>query len=349
MAFSSTAGSSAFHLRWCICGLAMVFVAASRMHAQESAAHVLQESAPHVFQPAAPIFQPLLEAMLNPPAAPAGGGNHAAGQGYLGVDLRDAAADGNGGKLRGAEIVRVDHDGPAGKAGLREHDVILSVNFIAVEGEQHLRRLLREMQPGRSVVLLISREGQHQTVNTTLTNRDELEKRAWEQHWVVPEPQGLSGQSTTAQDQPAPAAPSDFSPRPGFAHGFVSGHLLPSSAYTGVSVDAVGPQLAEFFGMKDGKGLLVHAVDANSPAATAGLHAGDVITRLNGKSVGTQHDWFKAMHDSKGHSVSITVMREHREQVLVMVPDSKHRSGVDPRNSADRPSPHSSIESLSLH
>src|SRR5207253_5819250 len=58
--------------------------------------------------------------------------NSSARQGYFGVDVRDVTPDQVGPlKLRdthGAEVVLVDHDAPAGKAGLREHDVILQMN-----------------------------------------------------------------------------------------------------------------------------------------------------------------------------------------------------------------------------
>ena len=98
----------------------------------------------------------------------------------------------------GAEVTMVDHDGPAGKAGLRAHDVILSVNGMQVDDEDGLHRILRDLQPGRAVSLNVCRGGTDQTVNATMANRTELEKQAWEQHWVVPEP---------AADLPVTAAP----------------------------------------------------------------------------------------------------------------------------------------------
>src|ERR1700755_50437 len=66
-------------------------------------------------------------------------------QGYLGVDLRDLSEDQISAlKLKdaqhGAEIVGVDHDGPACKAGLLLHDIILQMNGQAIEGEMQLRR-----------------------------------------------------------------------------------------------------------------------------------------------------------------------------------------------------------------
>ena len=58
------------------------------------------------------------------------------GSGYLGVDIADVSAERLGElKLKeehGAEITMVDKDAPAGKAGLHEHDVIVSVNGAAV-------------------------------------------------------------------------------------------------------------------------------------------------------------------------------------------------------------------------
>ncbi|HEY6377196.1 MAG TPA: PDZ domain-containing protein, partial [Edaphobacter sp.] len=90
-------------------------------------------------------------------------------QGYLGVDLREVNEDQVAAlKLkepRGVEIVNVDHDGPACKAGLRIHDVILQMNGQVVDGVDQLRRMLRETPPGRMVSLLLSHDGQQTTIS----------------------------------------------------------------------------------------------------------------------------------------------------------------------------------------
>ncbi len=250
--------------------------------------------------------------------------------GYLGITFRDVN-DGEVGSLRlkdahGAEIMMVDHDGPAGQAGLHEHDVVLSMNGVTVEGEDQLRRMLRDLQPGRSVSMLVCHEGTEHTVNATLANRAELEKKAWQKHWTVPQP------AAQPQDEASFPAPPEAAAaqRPGFGRSFMPGHLLPLTApYTGATVDVMGAQLADYFGVHDGKGLLVHEVEGNSPAAVAGLHAGDVVTKVNGGVVATKSDWNRALHDGKGKAVSLTVIRDRREQTLTMNPETKKRSSVE--------------------
>src|SRR4029077_18346244 len=82
------------------------------------------------------------------------------GGSYLGVDTRDITPD----RLRdlqlkgehGVEVTLVDQDAPAGKAGLKEHDVILTINGNQVESVEQLRRMIHEIPPGRAVTLGIS-------------------------------------------------------------------------------------------------------------------------------------------------------------------------------------------------
>src|SRR5580692_12446401 len=94
---------------------------------------------------------------------------------YLGVDTRDITPD----RLaalhlkdeRGVEVTMVDQDAPAGKAGLQEHDVILTLNGTDVQSVEQLRRMIRETPPGRVVTLGVSRNGQGMTIKVELGDR----------------------------------------------------------------------------------------------------------------------------------------------------------------------------------
>lgn len=255
------------------------------------------------------------------------------GQGYLGVDIRtvgdSSLKDLHLRESRGVVVVMVDHDGPAWKAGLREHDVVQNVNGTSVDSEEQLRRLLREMQPGRVVQIGISRDGSAQTLTATMANRDDIGRRAWEQHYVVPAPNN----AVIADDDPTSTLPpaSQGKASRSFGHSLMPGHLLPVfPSYTGATVDEIGPQLAEYFGLNGRTGLLVQSIEANSPAAAAGMHAGDVVLRVNGAAMASRSDWNRAFHDSKGHVINVVVMREHHEQNLTVVPNNKRRGAAQP-------------------
>src|SRR5580700_8802911 len=97
------------------------------------------------------------------------------GGSYLGVDTRDLTPD----RLsalhlkdeRGVEVTMVDQDAPAGKAGLKEQDVILTLNGNDVQSVEQLRRMIRETPPGRVVTLGVSRDGQMMSIKVELGDR----------------------------------------------------------------------------------------------------------------------------------------------------------------------------------
>ncbi|HEX3438524.1 MAG TPA: PDZ domain-containing protein [Pseudacidobacterium sp.] len=241
-------------------------------------------------------------------------------QGYLGIDMHDIDNDrATALKLKdvhGAEIVTVDHDAPANKAGLKIHDVILEMNGQRVEGAEQLRRMLRETPAGHTVHFIVSRDGQQQNISVELADRAKVEANAWSQHFTVPDP-------SEAPILDGLAAPSS-------SHGFGSGFLGvfgANSLYVGADVDAISTQLANYFGVTDGAGLLVRSVDENSPAATAGLKAGDVITKVNNNRLATRSDWLKALHTNRGKQVQLTVMRDKKEQKLNMQAGEPKKKG----------------------
>jgi len=261
------------------------------------------------------------------------GGGGIGSQGYLGIGFRDVSDERVAAlKLReahGAEVIYVDHDGPASHAGLREHDVILQVNGQAVEGEEQLRRILHEIPVGRSISIVLSRDGQQQTLSTMMADRSTVERQAMQDRYSVPDPQssGVRGGSGFLGGAPL-VNPEITAPPDPPGHSLLPSVIL-SSAYTGAALEAIGPQLAQFFGSQGGNGLLVHSVDPKSPAATAGLRAGDVVVRANAAVITTTGEWYRLVHANKGKPLSIVVVRDKQEQTLVLVPDSKKRSSIE--------------------
>ena len=268
-------------------------------------------------------------------SGPQRGGIRVAGPpGYLGIDVRDVGDDQvTALKLkdtRGAEIIRVDHDGPAGKMGLREHDVVLQMNGILIEGEEQLRRLLHDCAPGRLVSLTIGRDGTTLMVSAPMADRAQLEHEAWEQHLGAgmngPQappsalPNGDAGAMGSLAAGPLPASR--------YSKSFL-GSLLTSPTYTGAMFEAMMPQLAQYFGIAGGTGLLVRSVADGSPAAMCGLRAGDVVLRANGRTLRTPSDWLKVVHEAKGRPIQMNLLREKQEHLLTLTPDVKHKSSLE--------------------
>lgn len=279
--------------------------------------------------------QVLLAAQMSPEIgqpmyAAAMGEAHREARGYIGIEMRDVNEEQLGflklKDARGVEITNIDHDGPACKAGMKMHDVIVQMNGQAIENEDQLHRLLKDMPVGRTLNFVVSRDGQTQAITITTADRTMVGRQAWDQHYSVPAP----GSSNVVRGNgflDSPKAPNATAQK---EHKDLLGTetIILSSSFTGAKLELMGPQLAEFFGATDGGGLLVRSVDGHSPAEEAGMRAGDVVVRINSISVTNGTDWTKTVHDNKGKPVPVVVLRDKQEKTLTLTPDGKKRSSL---------------------
>ena len=61
--------------------------------------------------------------------------------------------------------------------------------------------------------------------------------------------------------------------------------MIPKGLYVGAELNPVQTQLADYFGVRSGTGLLVESVDYQSPAGRAGLKAGDVVVKVESQQM----------------------------------------------------------------
>jgi len=85
--------------------------------------------------------------------------------------------------------------------------------------------------------------------------------------------------------------------------------------WLGVYIQDVSPQIAKAFNLATPQGIIVTKVQANSPAAKAGLQEEDVIMKFNGKQVdsaGELSAWVAS--SSPGDEVTLTIIRGGKTQ-----------------------------------
>ena len=221
---------------------------------------------------------------------------------YLGVDIADVTTDRISAlKLKeekGVEVTMVDQDAPAGKAGIKEHDVILSMNGAAVDSKAQLQRMIHETPPGRVVTLGLSRDGQPMSIKVQLADKHKefaFNGPRPDIHVNIPE--------IHVPDIDIPA---------------INMVMVTSSARSGLMVENITPQLGEFFGVKNGNGVLVRSVEKGSRAEKAGFRAGDVVVKVNGQAVRDTSDFSHGVRSRNGDSVSVVIMRDKKEQTLTL-------------------------------
>jgi serine protease Do len=234
---------------------------------------------------------------------------------YLGVDIANISTERlNTLKLKeehGVEVTMVDQDAPAGKAGIKEHDVILTMNGTAIESKPQLQRMIHETPPGRVITLGLSRDGQPMTVKLQLADR--------RNEFALNGMDKFKDKDFHVEIPPIPNMDFDI-PNIGVVY-------VHSSMRSGVMVENLTPQLGDFFGAKNGSGVLVRSVEKGSSAEKGGLRAGDVITRVGDQPVHDTSDFTHALHSHGAGSVSVGVIRDKKEQTLTLTLPEHKESG----------------------
>jgi serine protease Do len=311
-----------------------------------SAASVVPQAAPPALAPAqaappsavlAPAAAPTraLPAMVYAPAAPPQGPGEVTifqfGDNFLGVSVEDVTRENMGryqmsGEPRGVGVRSVVKGSPAEKAGLRENDVILRFDGEAVTTTRKLNRLLGESAPEHTARLTIRRGGSEQEISVTLGKRefgrefggtmidgDLLRRQA--------EEMSKNSEMWKRQGEDARRKLEELQRKnPGGVFTFFGG-----GRRVGISTNALGKQLADYFGVSHG--ALVTSVEPDSPAARAGLKAGDIVTEVDGERVEDSGDLSRAINRKDEGEVTLTVVRERNRRTVRVTPEKMKSPG----------------------
>ncbi len=239
------------------------------------------------------------------------------GSGFLGVYAEDISRENmnryNLTQVRGVGVTQVIKDSPAEKAGLRKDDVILRIDGETVTSVRKLNRLVSEMAPDHSVRLAVIRGGSEQELVATIGKRNNFnmvqgfpleDPKIWRWEGLLADRQGLANRE------------GDLT------------FVLGNSRRIGVSTMELTKQLADYFGIADGKGVLVTSVSEDGPAARAGVKAGDVITAIDGEPVDSPGDISRVINRKKEGDVALTVIRNKTQQTIRLTPKEGGFSGT---------------------
>ena len=158
----------------------------------------------------------------------------------------------------GVLISQVQSDSPAAKGGIKQGDVIVSLNDIKMNNAAQLRNRVAMIAPGSEVKLGIIRDGENKTLEVKIGQR----------------PSNLN-QMTLGQN---------------------NGSSLEKNF--GLTFQNLTPTLAERFGYQDDQGVLVSQVNPGSPAAQAGMQPGMLVEEVNKKPVHNLKDLQQAITSS---------------------------------------------------
>lgn len=246
------------------------------------------------------------------------------------------------GEPRGVAVREVQENSPAAKAGLQKNDVILRFDGEGVSSVQKLQRLINESAPEHTARLAISRNGAEQELSVTLGRRETFTSRSFG-NFKFPEGQAFGLNSDkfklnaeewkrNSEELKKRAKELQFNSEElrrnlekyrveGFNNNFALAYGFGGGRRIGVTTEELTDQLADYFGVAGRGGLLVTSVRENSPAARAGLKAGDIVTEVDGARLKTAGELTRALNRKDEGEVTLQITRDRKTRTLKVTPE----------------------------
>ncbi len=210
--------------------------------------------------------------------------------GRLGVMIQDVTQDVKKEKdlsvSSGALVTDVMDESAAEKAGIEEGDVIVKFGDRQIENGDDLVRAVRKAKTGTDIQIEVVRKTEHKTLTARL-KKD----------------RGLDSYSFNFTPPVLPKIP-----RMRFHW-----RSFGENAMSGMEVQELSKQLADYFEAPDHHGLLVTDVESGSEADKAGVKAGDVIVKVGDESVRDIEDLSSGLSDTKDHEANLTIIRKGKQ------------------------------------
>ncbi|MDH7513408.1 MAG: PDZ domain-containing protein [Clostridiales bacterium] len=216
------------------------------------------------------------------------------------------------------EINDVESDSPAELAGLKKGDILLKIDGRPITSASMFVSEIRTSKPGLNIKLEVERSGKATDVKVKLGEYPEKEARR---------------ELELRYPRLFPARPSEpLKVEPEKAPELRLREIWPrweKRKYIGVYLEAINKELLEYFGVKEGSGLLVTRLTKDGPAEKAGLKVGDVIIRVNGKRVDSVDELSELIQDRKrGDRVKIEVIRNKKPMDIEVEVEEEERQGL---------------------
>ncbi len=252
------------------------------------------------------------------------------GGSYLGVQTREVTKENFSkyglSRVQGVAIEKVMKDSPAEKAGLQDGDVITRFNGESVTSTRKLTRLISEVAVDHTAELTVLRNGSEQNINVTMGKRSS--SRVFSGNFEFPNVE------IPRVEMPKIEIPEGIYDLEKMPKGTGQNRLFwnfSSSRIIGVSVSSLTKQLGDYFGVEEGKGLLVNNIVKDSPAERAGLKAGDVIIEVDGQEVKNSFDLVRKINEKKDGDVNLTIIRDKNRQMISVTPEKRKGNSINLR------------------